>query len=144
NLNACDPSIPPPDAVIVLSWDADADLDLIVVTPEGKTVDARRPSTAYAGDQRPPADLLRDPRVGRLDGDSLAGCPPDGRNSESLTWQEPAHVPGIYNVYANLFDACGARSVHFDVSVYRRVQVDDSTLRLERVERRAGYLLGQT
>ncbi len=53
-------------------------------------------------------------------------------------------MPGIYNVYANLFDACGARSVHFDVSVYRRVQVDDSTLRLERVERRAGYLLGQT
>lgn len=141
NLNACDASIPPPDAVIVLSWDVDADLDLVLVTPEGKTVDARHPTTAFAGEGRPiPSELLRDPRVGRLDGDSLAECRPDGRRSESVTWQEPAHVPGLYLVYANLYDACGHASVHFVLRVYRRAQIDGS-LRLSLVEERAGLAM---
>jgi len=142
NLNACDPTISPPDAVIVLAWDADVDLDLVVETPEGKSVDERHPTTAFAGEGRIPPELLRDPAVGRLDGDSLAECEPDGRNSESLTWQEPAHVPGHYNVYANLFDACGHGSVRFTVSVYRRARTSDIESRLEEVATHSGFLLG--
>ena len=143
NLSACDPTLPPPDAVIVLRWDADADLDLVVETPEGKIVDERHPTTAYAGEGgRIPPELLRDPSVGRLDGDSLAECEPDGRNSESLTWQAPAHVSGNYNVHANLFDACGHGSVRFTVSVYRRLQTSDTEARLEEVATHSGFLLG--
>jgi len=39
NLHSCDPSKAPPDAVVSLEWDADVDLDLRVVTPEGVSVD---------------------------------------------------------------------------------------------------------
>ncbi|MBX3271344.1 MAG: hypothetical protein KF729_13850 [Sandaracinaceae bacterium] len=143
NLNACDPTIPPPDAVIALDWDRDVDLDLIVVTPEGKVVDARHPTTAFAGEgMRIPPELFDDPGHGRLDGDSLAECLPDGRNSESLSFQAPARVAGFYHVYANLFDACGQQSVHFAVTIYRRRTLEDGTYRLEQVERRPGLLLG--
>lgn len=142
NLNACDPSIAPPDAVIVLSWDEDADLDLIVVTPEGKTVDARHPTTALLPESGVlPPELARDRSVGRLDGDSLAECRPDGRSSESLTWQEPTTVPGLYHVYANLYDACAHPSARFTVTTYRREQVEGGQFRLAQSEQRTGVLL---
>jgi hypothetical protein len=140
--NACDPTLPPPDAVIVLTWDTDVDLDLVVETPDGKIVDARRPTTVST-DRRPiPAEVLRQPGIGRLDGDSHAECLPDGRNSESLTFLEPAAVPGLYLVYVNLFDACHEPSVRFAVTTYRREEQAEGGFRLAQVEQRTGMLLG--
>jgi hypothetical protein len=46
NLNACVPTIAPPELVVSLSWDRAADLDLVVVTPSGKIVSPKDPSTA--------------------------------------------------------------------------------------------------
>lgn len=109
NLNACDPKIAPPTAVVSLAWDANVDLDLQVVTPDGKLVDAKRPSTNK--------DALSDPRTGRLDRDSNPYCAVDGLRRESIVWQG-APQPGTYLVYANLFDACAQPSVRFTVTLH--------------------------
>jgi hypothetical protein len=140
DLSPCDPSIPPPDTVFVLEWDADADVDLVVVTPEGKTVDARHPTTALE-----PPEMVRalDPSVGRMDGDSLAGCAPDGRNSESLFWPEAPGVAGLYLIYANLYDSCGHSSVRFALTIYGRREEEGRYSLVRRVER-TGVLLARS
>jgi hypothetical protein len=104
NLAACDPKAAPPAAVISLSWDTHVDLDLVVVTPEGRVVDAKHPGAGDAG-----------PRAPAIDRDSNGGCIADGTQRESLVFQEPPH--GSYLVYASLFDACGHAPVHFHVSL---------------------------
>lgn len=114
NLAACDPKIAPPVAVITLSWDSNVDLDLQVVTPEGKTVDPKHPTTAPRVDGGVDASS---PRTGKFDRDSNPYCAVDGMRRESLVWQA-APLPGTYLIYANLFDACGQQSVRFNVSVY--------------------------
>src|SRR5690606_16260500 len=48
-LNACDPTLPPPAAVISLEWDHNVDLDLVVRTPEGTDVSWKQPITAPPG-----------------------------------------------------------------------------------------------
>lgn len=141
-LNACDPSLPPPDAVIVVEWDEHVDLDLVVVTPEGKTVDERHPTTLLdPPDGEDGRAILRMANVGRLDGDSLAECLPDGRSSESLTFPEPTHAPGTYLIYVNLFDACGHGSARFTVTTYRREQAGEGEYRLARGEQTTGVVL---
>lgn len=107
NLASCDPSIAPPAAVLTLSWDANVDLDLQLVTPEGKIVDGKHPSTALPGD----AGILKKDldAAGKLDRDATCSAP---IKRESIVWQQ-APAPGTYFVYANLFDACGAPNVRF-------------------------------
>ncbi len=116
-LNACDPTQPPPAAIVSLSWDVDSDLDLIVKTPSGKWVDAKHPSTAVA----PKTLDLHAPGVGVLDGDSNSGCHIDSTRREDLIFDtSPEHGP--YQVYANLFNACGKQTTHFEVSAYARAR----------------------
>lgn len=114
NGNACNPSLAPPALVVSMGWDAAVDLDLRIVTPSGKLVDPKHPSTADQdsdGDVDPNAD-----GVGILDHDSFANCTPDGRQRENLVFQtEPA--AGTYLIYAGLYDACGERGVTLDVSI---------------------------
>ena len=112
NLNACDPTIAPPDTVISLAWDTDVDLDLVVVTPDGRTVDARHPTTAAPG-----AD--RDASTGVLDRDSNANCAIDSIRRENLVFQG-APADGVYRIYANLFSACGQPSTRFRVTTHLR------------------------
>lgn len=114
NLSACDSKIAPPVAVITLTWDTNVDLDLQVVTPEGKTVDPKHPTTAPKLDGGVDTSS---PRTGRIDRDSNPYCAVDGLRRESIVWQG-APLPGTYLIYANLFDACGQQSVRFNVSVY--------------------------
>jgi hypothetical protein len=141
DLSACDPTLPPPAAVIALEWDEDADLDLVLVTPDGKTVDARHPTTALVPEgEEIPRELLNDPHTGRLDGDSLAECIPDGRNAESVTWRE-APLAGQYNVYVNLYDACGHASARFGVVTYRREEIAEGEFRLVRSDAVTGVVL---
>jgi len=141
NLNACDPSIAPPDTVISLAWDTDVDLDLLVRTPTGKLVRWRNPSTAQGDNGAPTPAQLADRSTGTLDRNSNGQCVIDHIRRENLVWQgEPA--PGIYRVYANLFDACGRASVRYRATVHRRESLppDGRTHRQRETQRREGIL----
>jgi hypothetical protein len=118
NLNACEPTREPPALVVSLSWDRDVDLDLQVLAPNGKLVDAKHPTTDRAApdhDPDPEAD-----GVGVLDRDSNAGCQIDSLRRENLVFaQRP--LSGRYRVYASLFAACGQASSRFKVSLHSQV-----------------------
>jgi hypothetical protein len=138
NNNACDPSRSPPELVVSLSWDAAVDLDLRVVTPEGKVVDAKHPSTALADE-----DGNVDPSVegtGLIDRDSNANCHIDGLQRESLVF-DVLPSSGDYLVYANLYDACGENAVNFDVSYHvASAGSEPDTFTVARTFRQAGAL----
>ena len=119
NLNACDPKSNPPAAVLSLSWDTAVDLDLVVVAPDGRIVDAKHPRTVAPPPPGPSTggDAGALASAGVFDRDSNGGCVIDGVQREDLVFQtRPA--PGSYLVYASLFDACGKSSVHFRFSLY--------------------------
>ncbi len=106
----CDASKAPPFAVLTLEWDADSDVDLVVVGPD-HTTDAKHPTTI------PPDGGVLDPTSGKIDRDSLAGCVKDGRRQEDLIWQNPP-TGTTFDVYANLFDACGQPGVTYSATLY--------------------------
>ncbi|MCG5051727.1 MAG: hypothetical protein KA712_02085 [Myxococcales bacterium] len=86
---------PPAPLEIALAWDRIADVDLVVTTPTGLTLDPTRIAT------RPGEGPL-----GGIDRDAVAGCVPQGRQEEALRFTtEP--TPGAYQVYARLASACG-------------------------------------
>jgi hypothetical protein len=115
NLNACSPQNAPPPAVASLSWNADADLDLTVVAPDGTVYD-RSNRFVMDGDQQ----------LAGLDADGVTGCLLDGRRRENFVWNE---LPGqgAWLAYANLFDACGKPAVSFELTLYRSQRNDDGT-----------------
>lgn len=121
NGHACVPDKAPPTAVFSLAWDADFDLDLHVVTPEGVDINAKtRPSLVFS-DSGAPAPATS-PRVDR---DSLGHCTPDGYRQEDISWpplvgsglpNPPSH--GTYLVYVDPFAACGQPAVRFTFTLY--------------------------
>ena len=113
----------------------DVDLDLQVLTPDGKRVDGAHPST-IGHDPPYTAQELASPGVGILDRDSNPACVIDGIGREALVFQSTP-PPGTYVVYANLANACGHAAVSFAAVVYRR----DDTNRLVETKRQAGRLL---
>jgi len=118
NLNVCDPKVAPPLVIASLSWNADADLDLTVVAPDG---------TAFGRSKR---SLIRNGVVlARLDNDGVSGCLADGRRRESFVWNDVAQV-GSWNLFVNLFDACGKPAVDFVLTTYQRVANPDGTFAL--------------
>jgi hypothetical protein len=138
NFNACFPSKDPPNTVLSLNWDTPVDLDLQVQTPSGKLVDAKHPSTTEQADGglEPAA-----PNVGTLDRDSDRGCTSDGVHREDMVWEQKPD-PGLYYVYANLYDACGQPAVHFNLSLYQaEAGIEAGTERLVQVFVRSGELL---
>lgn len=138
-LAACDPTIPPPAAIVSLVWDRPVDLDLRVHAPGGKEVGWKAPTTAGEGDGAPiPDDALDDPTIGRLTRDSNAGCVIDGHNAEAVVWEELPADAGPYPVYVDLYEACGQRGTNFAVSVYRRRMHDDGTWSIEETDRKTG------
>lgn len=141
-LTPCDPSIPPPAVVLGVTWNREVDLDLVVDAPGGRRISWKAPTSATPVDGTVPDDALDDPSLGRLSRDSNAGCIADGRNAEAVVWDEPP-ADGVYSAYVDLFDACGEPDVSFTVSVYRRREQPDGTLRLEETERRRGTLVAQ-
>jgi hypothetical protein len=106
----CDPSRTPPAAVLTLTFDADADVDLVVVGPD-HTTDPKHPTTI------PPDAGVFDPTSGKLDRDSLAACVKDGRRQEDLVWNATP-TGTTFDVYARLFDACGQPGVSYAVELY--------------------------
>lgn len=115
--NACNPKVEPPNLVVSLGWDAAVDLDLKVVTPTGKIVDAKHPNTADPVDGK--VDLEA-PGVGVMDRDSNGDCRIDDKNRENLVFETPP-PPGRYGIYADLYEACGKSSVRFEVSIVSAV-----------------------
>lgn len=120
NLASCGSRRAPPSHVWTLEWDGAADLDLVIVTPSGKTVSAKRPTTAVAPDGGSIGrDQLSDPNTGRIELDSLAFCHDDGLRRETFVAQGDLEE-GTYLVYANLFDSCAKADVRYRFTQYRR------------------------
>lgn len=143
NGNACDPAKAPPSAVLTLTWDTPVDLDLVVVTPDGRIVDAKHPRTVAPPPPGPStgADAGAQDTGGTVDRDSNGSCVIDGNNRESLVFQKlpPA---GSYLVYASLFDACGRGPVNFRLSVFEpEVSEDKKSQRLVESITKSGTLL---
>jgi hypothetical protein len=117
---------PIPAAAITLTWDTNVDLDLRVVAPDGRIVSSKHPQLHDPG--KGEADL----NLPHIDRDSNAGCVLDGFRSESLIWptvpagEGDTELPaGLYQVYVNLFDACGQQAVRFHVTITEAAPPDD-------------------
>jgi hypothetical protein len=138
NANACDRTVSPPALVISLSWDALVDLDLRVITPTGKVVDSKHPSTA---DEDADGKLALDaPGIGFIDHDGVSHCNPTGGRRENLVFQTTPPA-GTYLVYANLYDSCGESGVHFDVSLHVAAPgKEPDTFSVKQTFRQAGEL----
>jgi hypothetical protein len=138
NLAACDPEVEPQSAVVSLRWDTNVDLDLRVLTPEGKLVSWKAPTTALAEGTISKEDLA-DPTTGELSRDSNGNCDIDGIRLESLIF--PGDPPsGEYKLYASLHATCGQPTVHYEASVYRRVAAEDGTFLVEGEDLASGVL----
>lgn len=135
NGNVCDPAKDPPKLVISLAWNSPVDLDLRVVTPDGKIVDAKHPTTALAGE-----DGKVDPSsegTGQILSDSNASCQLDGQQRENLVFQSRPPA-GTYLVYANLFEACEQQSVEFTMTLHSSIPSDDHFTQLETLRKSGG------
>ena len=126
NGSACSADKTPPHAVISLQWDANADLDLQVIGPDGVRIGGKM--AAQSGAEQP----------AKLDRDSNANCQIDGLRTENVVWPEEAPL-GLYSVYVNLFDACKQPSVRFSVDVL--TWDGDPESLLQRKLRKTGELL---
>jgi hypothetical protein len=127
NLNACDPTRAPPAAVVSVAWDTAVDLDLIVQTPTGAVVGGKNTTTAQAAPDGGASTTA--PSDGVLDRDSNRNCVIDGIQHEDVVWQS-APPSGTYQVWADLFSACGQSSVRFTVSIWLAEAQPDGTKRL--------------
>ena len=138
NLSACSGSAKPPFTVLSLAWDTPVDLDLRVITPQGKVVDPKHPSTAVAVNGRIDTAAAG---TGVFDTDAGRNCVVSGHRRENLVWQDPP-LSGTYFVYVSLYNACGQASVHFDLSVNRPgPAAKDGTRQLQSTYNQAGELL---
>lgn len=119
NGNACYPDIAPPDLVIGLEWNSNADLDLIVITPDGQRIESKNPTSAVKDDSGN-IDTTAD-GIGNLDFDSNKDCRTDGRRREHVVFQKNPPA-GNYFVYTNLHQACGTESAAYRVSLHTRTR----------------------
>ena len=132
NLNACSKTSKPPYLIVSLGWDSLADLDLRVVTPEGKIVGAKAPTTSnpQGSSDAQSGDITADANNGVLDKDARANCTKAGLARENVAWQEKPS-PGVYRVYVTLFDTCAdGESTAFRISTLIRSEQKDSTFSL--------------
>lgn len=124
NLNACEPSIAPPAAVLSLAWDTGMDLDLVVTTPDGRRITPDAPSGAG----------------GVIQQDAQRQCHSEGLRRENLVWQA-APPSGTYLVYVNVFDACRYDVAHFSATLHQATPQGDGTQRLAPTWQQAGLVL---
>jgi hypothetical protein len=100
----------PPKAIISLTWDTAADLDLQVKTPEGVLVDPKHLATEQNDAGAIPAS------AGYIDHDSNANCSPDVREENLIFQNEAPH--GLYTIWVNEFDSCKQAATRFKVTIY--------------------------
>ena len=141
NLNACVPTRRPPNTVISLEWDASVDLDLQVLTPSGKLVEAKHPTSAVK-DAMGKLDTSA-PNLGVLQMDGGAACTGRGRLREDLVFKERPE-PGVYALYVNLYEPCAASSVRYELSIWSAVDGEaPATFRQEKTYSVSGIQLAQ-
>lgn len=135
--HTCRPNEPLPPLVISMNWDANFDVDLTVVLPDGNTLDPKRPNAEVmeledAGEDAGAAPFF--------DCDSLRGCVPDGYRQEDLIFPSTPES-GNYLIYANPFAACGQPATTFVATVYKAEGVCPTCGQVV-VFHQAGQLLG--
>ena len=124
NLNICVPKRLPPAAVLSLSWDSPVNLDLVVEDPSGVVVGG-----VTASSRPPDAGVAASTSNGVLDRDSNANCVIDDIDREDIVWQSTP-ASGSYQVWVDLFSACGQPAVTFSVSLWLAEAQPDGTQRL--------------
>ena len=90
------------DVQVTLSWDADSDVDLHVVGPDGEEI--------YYGDRQSASG-------GELDLDSNAACVIDGVRNENITWPIGRALAGTYTVRVDYWDSCNVERTNFTVRI---------------------------
>jgi hypothetical protein len=110
NLHECLKKNVVPRAVFTLQWDANWDLDLHVVLPNGLDVNPKQPVTVPS-EGGPPAQ-----GVGSIDRDSMRACVVDGWREEDLVFPDNP-TKGGYELYVDPFSACGLPAVRFNMIV---------------------------
>lgn len=125
NLNACDPTLRPPDTVVTLTWNNSADLDLFLIAPDGRLLDARQPLWLASGETPTSADV-RSSDVPRHLGDAHAACGGDQRQRETVVFDQSPGA-GTWLVYARLSDLCSTSGASAVVEVVRNLQHPDGT-----------------
>jgi hypothetical protein len=111
--------------VISLVWSNRADLDLHLLAPNGKELSPKKPSTVVVGDAEtlelstncaldPP---INPPGAGVLDRDSNQNCLFDGFMREDVVFCDDP-TPGLYQVRADLYSACGEAATTFRVELW--------------------------
>jgi hypothetical protein len=128
------PLRPTGHVVASLTWGNDADLDLHLISPSGKELDPKHPSTSDPV-KAANGTLQAAPGAGILDHDSNANCAIDGYRTENVVWPSDAAVPpeaGTYTVRVDLFSACGRPATDF---------VFELSIDGQRVQHQAGILL---
>ena len=88
---------------VSVSWDADSDVDLHVVDPDGDEVFFAHSAVASGGE---------------LDLDSNAACDIDHINNENITWT--AAPRGQYIVRLDYYDACDVAVTKYTVTLQRK------------------------
>jgi hypothetical protein len=136
--HTCRPDEPLPPLVISMKWDANFDVDLTVVLPDGNKVNPKQPNAEVeaiedAGDVDAGAPLF-------FDRDSLRNCVADGYRQEDLIFPSTPQS-GSYLIYANPFAACGQPATTFDATVYKAEGVCPTCGQVV-VFHQAGQLLG--
>ena len=93
------------DVQVTLSWDADSDVDLQVVDPNGNEV-GRSP---VQGEQGPVADSN--------EGCELTGAAPDGIRNEQVAWTAGSVPGGVYTVRVNYQANCEVAETNYVLRV---------------------------
>lgn len=113
------PDVPPARLLVSLGWDAPADLDVYVRTPDGTVVGSKNINSW----EPPPPGVVPPPDAWRqggwLDYDSNEDCRLDLRNRENVVWIDATPPAGTYHVYANLHSPCGTAAVNFEAVAQR-------------------------
>jgi hypothetical protein len=135
DLSTCNAALSPPAAVFALTWDADLDVDLHVITPSGIDVNPKSPLLTPVEAGATP--LATTPRIDR---DSIASCIPDGWREEDLAFPTLPASGSVFQIHANLFAACGLPSVNFTLTVYQSVATADAGHHLVQAYQQSGLL----
>jgi hypothetical protein len=110
NGHACSATKNAPPVVFALRWDTPFDLDLHVVLPNNQEVSAKYdPIVGDAG--------VANAMTSYIDRDSMGNCANDTWREEDLVFETPP-APGLYDVYADPYAACGQSAVHFNFTIY--------------------------
>ncbi len=132
--HTCHPADPLPPLVISLTWDANFDVDLTVVDPNGSVFSPKDPNPyADAGVIPSPASQPF------FDRDSLRNCYADGYRQEDLIFPT-APQSGNYLIFANPYASCGQPATTFTLTIYQAEGVCPGCLQ-KVVFTRSGQLL---